>query len=114
MAYIAQYSQRPGAVSSRWVDDVSVSKKKERYHILTNDLIKSSLNHNSKMVGKTYRVLIRGKERKEKYLSGLTEGRINVRIYSSDINLVGKILDVQISSASEFSVAGELVESNRN
>jgi tRNA-2-methylthio-N6-dimethylallyladenosine synthase len=110
MAYIAQYSQRPGAVSSRWVDDVPKQVKKERYHTLTQDLMKTSLEHNKKMVGKIYRVLVRGKERKGDFLSGLTEGKINVRIYASDDSLIGKIVDVKIKSATEFSVAGELVK----
>jgi len=110
MAYIAQYSQRPGAVSSRWIDDIPKSIKKERFHTLTNDLIKTSQEHNRAMIGKTYRVLVRGKERKGEYLSGLTEGKINVRIYSSDETLTGKIVDVKIESATEFSVAGDLVE----
>ena len=110
MAYIAQYSQRPGAVSSRWIDDVPKQVKKERYHTLTQDLIKTSHALNKEMIGKTYRVLVRGKERKGNYLSGLTEGKINVRIYASDDLLIGKIVDVKIKSATEFSVAGELVK----
>ncbi len=110
MAYIAQYSQRPGAVSSRWVDDVLKPVKKERYHTLTQDLMKTSFAHNKKMVGKTFRVLVRGKERKGDYLAGLTEGKINVRIYDSNDSLIGKIVDIKIKSATVFSVAGELVE----
>jgi len=109
MAYIAQYSQRPGAVSSRWVDDIPKQIKKERYHTLTQDLIETSSTHNKKMVGNTYRVLVRGMERKGDFISGLTEGKINVRIYSSDDSLIGKIVDVKIKSATEFSVAGELI-----
>ena len=112
MAYIAQYSQRPGAVSARWVDDIPVQVKKERFHKLTNDLIISSSGHNKNMVGKILRVLIRGKERKEKYLTGLTEGRINVRILSTDSSLIGKIVEVKISSAADFSVAGNLIQPN--
>jgi tRNA-2-methylthio-N6-dimethylallyladenosine synthase len=61
------------------------------------------------MVGNTYRVLVRGKERKGDFLSGLTEGKINVRIYSSDESLIGKIVADKLKSATEFSVAGELV-----
>jgi tRNA-2-methylthio-N6-dimethylallyladenosine synthase len=109
MAYIAQYSQRPGAVSSRWVDDVPYEVKKSRFHNLTHDLEKTSAAHNKKMVGKTYRVLVRGLERKGDYLSGLTEGRINVRIPSTDTSMIGKIVDVKITTSTDFSVAGELL-----
>jgi tRNA-2-methylthio-N6-dimethylallyladenosine synthase len=109
MAYIAQYSQRPGAVSSRWVDDVPHEVKKNRFHQLTHDLEKTSAAHNIKMIGKIYRVLVRGLERKGDFLSGLTEGRINVRMTSTDKSLIGKIVNVKITSATDFSVAGEIV-----
>jgi len=106
MAYIAQYSQRPGAVSSRWVDDIPREVKKSRFHQLTNDLEKTSAEHNRQMIGKTYRVIIRGLERKGDFLSGLTEGRINVRIPSTDTSLIGKMVDIKITSSTDFSVAG--------
>lgn len=109
MAYIAQYSVRPGATSSRWEDDVPKEVKKQRYHILTEDLMKTSHEHNKAMVGKTYRVLVRGKERKGEFLSGLTEGKINVRLPSLDTNLIGQIVGVKITQATEFSLAGELI-----
>jgi tRNA-2-methylthio-N6-dimethylallyladenosine synthase len=109
MAYIAQYSPRPGATSSRWDNDIPAEVKKQRLHTLTEDLKRSSHTLNRAMIGKTFRVLVRGKERKGDYLTGLTEGRINVRIDSSDLSLVGQIVDVTIRTAAEFSVAGELV-----
>ncbi len=110
MAYIAQYSQRPGAVSARWIDDVPKEVKKERYHKLTLDLERTSAAHNKQMIGKTYCVLVRGLERKGDFLSGLTEGRINVRISSVDTSLIGKMVDVKIKSSTDFSVAGELIK----
>jgi tRNA-2-methylthio-N6-dimethylallyladenosine synthase len=109
MAYIAQYSQRPGAVSSRWVDDVPHDVKKNRFHKLTHDLEKTSAAHNRQMIGKTFRILVRGLERKGDFLSGLTEGRINVRIPSTDTSLIGKMVDIKITSSTDFSVAGEFV-----
>ena len=112
MAYIAQYSVRPGATSSRWNDDVPKEVKKRRYHTLTEDLMKTSHEHSKAMVGKTFRVLVRGKERKGEFLSGLTEGKINVRIPSTDTSLIGQIVDVKITQATEFSLAGELVYEN--
>lgn len=110
MAYIAQYSPRPGATSARWEDDIPKEIKKARFHTLTEDLRTSSSANNNRMIGNTYRVLVRGKERKGDYLSGLTEGRITVRIPSTDESLIGKMVDVKIKQAADFSVAGELVE----
>ncbi|MUP38004.1 tRNA (N6-isopentenyl adenosine(37)-C2)-methylthiotransferase MiaB [Labilibaculum euxinus] len=109
MAYIAMYSPRPGALSHRWFDDVSLDIKKERHHILTQDLKIHSKNYNSSMVGKTYRVLVKGQAKHDGYLAGLTEGRINVRFLSQEENLIGQFVDVKITSAADFSVEGEMI-----
>jgi tRNA-2-methylthio-N6-dimethylallyladenosine synthase len=110
MAYIAQYSPRPGAASHEWPDDIPVSVKKERYHILTEDLMKQAIKHTRNMVGQTFKVLVRGEDRKEGYLSALTEGKIIVRFPSSDKKLIGQFVYVKVNSATPFSTEGELVE----
>lgn len=109
MAYIAQYSPRPGAASSRWADDISKDVKKERYHALTEELMKHSLDYNKNQIDKTVKVLVRGKDRKEGYLSALTEGKIIVRFASNDESLIGKFANVRIDSAVPFSTEGELI-----
>ncbi len=108
MAYIAIYSPRPGAVSARWQDDVPHRIKKQRLHILTADLEKTSGVYTNKMVGKTHTVLVTGQDRKQKYLSGMTEGRINVRIQSNDTSLIGSFVIVKITSATDFSAEGKM------
>ena len=110
MAYIAIYSPRPGAVSSRWQDDIPISIKKKRLHELTEDLEKTSYAYTRRMVGKTFRVLVTGQDRKKKYLTGLTEGRINIRFLPPDLSMVGKFVNLRITGATKFSVEGELVE----
>jgi tRNA-2-methylthio-N6-dimethylallyladenosine synthase len=110
MAYIAQYSPRPGAASSRWADDIPKEVKNQRYHKLTGELMKHSLVYNKAMIGKTYKVLVRGEDRKDGYLSALTEGKIIVRFASDENNLVGNFAEVKITSATPFSTEGELVE----
>jgi tRNA-2-methylthio-N6-dimethylallyladenosine synthase len=109
MAYIAQYSPRPGAASHEWVDDIPVNVKKERYHILTDELMKHSLEYNKKMIGNEYKVLVRGNDRKEGYLSALTEGKIIIRFKSDDKSLVGTFVNVKVNSATPFSTEGELI-----
>jgi len=109
MAYIAQYSPRPGAAASRWIDDIPAEVKKARYHLITEDLRKESLANNLKMVGKTFRVLVTGNDRKEGYLSGLTEGKLIVRFALDSNELYGDFVDVKITSASDFSMEGEMV-----
>ncbi len=110
MAYIAQYSVRPGAASSRWEDDVPKDTKKSRYHILTEELTRHSLTYNQQLTGKKIRVLVRGNDRKEGYLSALTEGKIVVRFASDDKNLIGKMVTIKITTASALSIEGELIE----
>lgn len=109
MAFIAIYSPRPGAVSSRWDDDVPHQVKKERLHILTSAVEKSSSAYNQSLLGKTLTVLVTDRDRKGDCLTGLTEGRINVRIATSDESLIGQFVNVKITNAAEFSIAGEPV-----
>lgn len=109
MAYIARYSPRPGAASSRWDDDISHKIKKDRLHKLSALLQKHSLELNNHMVGRTYKVLVTGSDRKGGFLSGLTEGKIIVRFASDDLSLLGKFVDVKISSAADFATEGDLM-----
>ena len=110
MSYTAIYSPRPGATSHRWVDDIPQEEKKRRLHILTNELRKHNLPYNKSLIGKTVRVLVRGTDRKEGFLSSHTEGKLIIRFASEDENLIGQFADVKITSATDFSMEGELVE----
>ena len=111
MAYIAQYSVRPGAVASSWADDVPKAKKRERYHILTDELMKHSLVYNQGLIGKTQKVLVTGYDRKNGYLTGHTEGKIVIRFQSRDKSLIGQIVTVKVTSATALSIEGELLQS---
>lgn len=110
MAYIARYSPRPGAASSRWDDDISHTVKSNRLHNLSALLQQHSLLHNRSMIGNTYKVLVTGRDRKDEFWTGLTEGRIIVRFASEKNNLAGSFVDVTITSAAEFSTEGKLVK----
>ena len=109
MAYIAMYSPRPGATSHRWDDDVSLDEKKNRLHILTEELRTHNRIYNQNLVGKTVRVLVRDQDKKEGFLTSLTEGKLIVRFASDDKNLIGQFADVKITSSSDFSMEGELI-----
>lgn len=108
MSYTAIYSPRPGAVSHRWDDDVQAEEKKRRLHVLTEELRKHNLANNHQYYGKTLRVLVRGYDRKDGYLTAHTEGRLIVRFASDDPGLIGQFADVRITSVSDFSMEGEL------
>ena len=48
-------------------------------------------------------------EKRSGYLSGITEGKIPVRIYSYDRALIGSFVDAKIVTCGDFSITGEIV-----
>ncbi len=108
MAFVAQYSPRPGAASARWSDDVPQDEKKERLRVLTEELHLSSLAYNRGLVGKTLRALVERPDRKKGYLSARTEGKILVRFPSQDAALIGQFVQVTVESAVPMSLEGHL------
>jgi tRNA-2-methylthio-N6-dimethylallyladenosine synthase len=109
MAYIAMYSPRPGAASSRWEDDVPLEEKKRRLHVLTEELQRYNSEYNASLIGTRHRVLVDGTDRKDGYLSAKTEGKLILRFPSSDKTLIGTFQDIIIESASPLSLEGSLV-----
>jgi tRNA-2-methylthio-N6-dimethylallyladenosine synthase len=107
MAYIAMYSPRPGAASFRWENEVSQEDKKDRLHRLSEVLKGHSRAYNETMVGKTMCVLINGTDRKTGFSTGLSEGKLIVRLDRQDNSLMGQIVEVKITSAADFSMQGE-------
>ena len=110
MAYIAMYSPRPGAASYRWENEVSSEEKKDRLHRLSEVMKIHSHEYNESMAGKTIRVLINGTDRKTGFSNGVTEGKLIVRIDQKEDSLMGKIVDVKITSTADFSMSGELIQ----
>ena len=109
MAYIAKYSPRVGAKSAEWEDDISPKEKSVRLARLTEVFKRTSHEHNQAMVGKTFRVLIDGCDRRmEGALTGRTEGRLPIRILDADESLIGTFQDVEITAAAELSLTGSL------
>ena len=109
MAYIAQYSVREGAVASKWEDDVPKEVKRQRYHSLTEELMKHSLVYNQALVGQTVKMLVEDYDRKGGFLTGHTEGKIVIRFASNDESLIGKIVNVKVTSATALSIEGMLI-----
>lgn len=110
MAYVAQYSPRPGAVSYEWPDDVGMEEKKQRFQKLTGALKDVALVNNQRMIGKVYRVLVESPaERKPGFLAARTEGLIPAQFASLDTNLIGQFVNIRIQSVTPFAASGELV-----
>ena len=108
MAYVASYSPRPGAASSRWADDVPAAVKKERVRILSEELQRSAGAHNATLVGTTQPVLVEGPARRAGYLTGRTEGRVIVRFPARPDLTPGRIVPVRVTGAAPLSVEGEV------
>ena len=110
MAYVAKYSPRVGARSSRWEDDITPQQKSDRLARLSEVLKRTSFAHNEMMVGKTCRVLVDGKDKRvEGALTSRTEGKLPVRILDADEEMIGSFQDIEITSAAQLSLTGRPV-----
>lgn len=58
MAYIAQYSERPGTAAAKLKDDVPRIEKKKREKVLTEILKKTATNNNKKLLNQEVKVLV--------------------------------------------------------
>jgi tRNA-2-methylthio-N6-dimethylallyladenosine synthase len=108
MAYVAQYSPRPGAASYRWEDTVPKEVKKRRLHDLNEVLQKTASEFNSQTIGQSVWVLVSGSDRKPGYLKGLTEGKINIHFQANRSDLVGTFVELKVIASNGLSLEGEM------
>lgn len=126
MAFLAQYSPRPGTASAKMPDDVIKEEKKRRENELQQILARTVLANNKRLVGKTVRVLI--DEEKRGKLYGRTEGykvteidlchpervervegsRDSSAKLQNDKLEIGQFIDVKITSTESWKLKGEL------
>jgi tRNA-2-methylthio-N6-dimethylallyladenosine synthase len=109
MAYVARYSPRPGAASFRWEDSVPAEKKQKRMHQLNAVLEQTAADYNTRLLGKTIRVLVTGAARKAGYMKGLTEGKINIQFPASGRSTPGNFIDVKVCAFKGLSLEGDLL-----
>lgn len=110
LAYIAQFSPRPGTVAAKMLDNVSKEEKRLREKKLEVALKKSAQEYNDKFLGRTVRVLIEGINKRGKYY-GKTSEYQTVLIEAPDSpnpKLIGKFAAVKISGARPFGLEGQL------
>ena len=105
MAYIAQFSPRPGTVAFELKDSVSHQEKERRWRILTDTLKKTALEKNKNYLGKEIEVLV--EENKNGFLIGKTKTYKTVK-FRGDSNLVGQFIKVKITQALPWGLRGEL------
>jgi len=117
MAYIAEYSPRPGTAAEKLKDDVPKKEKERRYKILTEVLKKTALENNKKFVGKEIEVLIerQGIRNKKQVYFGKTRTYKTVKIqldpkpYTLNANLIGNFVKVKIIDALPWGLKGKLI-----
>ncbi|HBA36347.1 TPA: tRNA (N6-isopentenyl adenosine(37)-C2)-methylthiotransferase MiaB [Candidatus Falkowbacteria bacterium] len=122
MAYIAQYSPRPGTAAYRLNDDVPAVEKKRRARILNDLLTKTALANNRRYLHQTVEVLIDGRNRRGKY-SGKAAAyqTVSVELAKSKktknqigrgagADLIGEFVAVKITKARPFGLEGILAE----
>jgi len=108
MAYIAQYSPRPGTAAYHLKDNVPLGEKERREKELTEIIRESGLKFNKKFVEKTVDAL--ALEKKKDSYFGKTRHYQTVKFKAGKDNLIGKFVKVKVKKALDFGLEGDLVE----
>lgn len=111
LAYIAQYSPRPGTVSSKMKDDVLPQEKKRRAKMIDDILKVTALKNNEQYLNKIVEVLVEGVNKRQKYY-GKTGSYQTVLIRSKQAvnkKLIGQFVNVKITEVRPFGLEGELL-----
>jgi len=113
-AFTFIYSPREGTPAAKMIDNVSLEEKQARLYELNKMINKFSLENNKKILGKTLKVLVLGKsEKDETKVYGYTDTFKLVNIEAKK-DVIGKIIDVEITEAKSFSLDGKIKEKVRH
>lgn len=108
-AFTFIYSPRENTTAARLKDEVTLAEKEERLHEL-NDLVNIYFKENNdKLVGTTVPVLVEGVSEKKGILFGYTDTNKLIN-FEGDSSVIGKIIDVKVTSAKTWSLDGEIDE----
>ena len=107
------YSRRPGTPAASLIDDTPYEVKLKRLHRMQKALDAQLHAASNAMIGTTQRVLVEGASRKDAdELMGRTDNNRVVNFAVSGNNatrLIGKFVDVVITSVSHYTLRGEIV-----
>ena len=103
------YSPRPNTTASDMLDDVGQDEKKERLNILQDRLNQLSFGYSRKKVGSVQNCLVYGQSKRDPgQLQSRTVCNRIVNFSSSDIELVGQMINIQINEALPNCLRGSL------
>ncbi|MEE8059218.1 MAG: tRNA (N6-isopentenyl adenosine(37)-C2)-methylthiotransferase MiaB [Pseudomonadales bacterium] len=104
------YSARPGTPAAELVDDTPQTVKKQRLHILQQQINQQAQQISRQMVGNNERILVTGVSKKDPgQLQGRTENNRVVNFSSKNQLLIGNFSTVTITEALPNSLRGKLL-----
>jgi tRNA-2-methylthio-N6-dimethylallyladenosine synthase len=109
-AFIFKYSPRRGTNAAEMDDDVPISEKERRNHILLDDLKKITSEHNRSIIGKKVQVLVEGvsKRNSDRWFGRTTSNKTVVFTPTPDI-LIGELVDLVIEETTSATLFGALL-----
>ena len=106
------YSARPGTPASKLYDATPLAEKKERLNILQNRIDELQTFYSDALAGTIQRCLVTGISRKNiKQLQARTECNRVVNFDFQNINILGKLVDINITKAYQRSLVGKILNS---
>jgi tRNA-2-methylthio-N6-dimethylallyladenosine synthase len=119
LAFISQYSPRPGTPAAKLKDNVSRAEKKRKELFLNKILAKTALENNKKLIGKTIKVLIEKISADKSYALARTSTLKTVKIFHfshmrkvkyAEKLMQGEFAEVKITSVTPWKLEGVLVK----
>ena len=107
-SYSFIFSPRPGTVAAE-LKLVNEKISKERLKIIQKKISENQINKNKSLEGKTLNILVENKMKDGIKLFGRTEYMTSV-IFDGNIDCIGKIVQIEITSSNQNSLFGKLKE----
>ena len=109
-AFTFLYSVRKGTPAEKFEDQIPEDVKHARFERLVEAVNEASSKKNAAYVGRIEKVLVEGVSKKnEATLTGRTEG-FKLVDFAGSRDLIGQMVDVEITEGKTFSLSGKIVE----
>jgi len=106
------YSPRPGTPAAKLEDSTPLAEKKERLNILQTRVDELQTHYSNNLAGTIQRCLVTGVSKKNIHqLQARTECNRVVNFDFQNINILGKLVDINITQAYQRSLVGKVLNS---